>query len=95
MVNVCHKVLFVIFLAVALLMPQAGVCRSTFTGYVIKVIDGDSMLVKNGNKTWEVRLWGVDCPEYTQPFATHAKSMSRKLVENKRVTVEVRYRDRL
>lgn len=75
-------------------VAERGVAASTFSGYVTKVIDGDSLLVESGGTTREVRLWGVDCPEYTQPYAADAKRISRSLMERKKVTVRVHAMDK-
>ena len=71
-----------------------GKSHETVTGVVIKVLDGDSFMMKSGKTVHEVRMWGIDCPEYTQPYSSQAKSLARSLIEKKRVNVEVRYRDR-
>lgn len=64
-----------------------------FYGSVKRVIDGDSLLIVSGKKTFEVRLYGVDCPEYNQPFSPEAKAMVRKKVKGKRVLVLPEYYD--
>ena len=42
--------------------------------YVVKVIDGDSLLVQheNGEKV-QFRFYGIDSPEYDQPYSKAAK----------------------
>ncbi len=67
---------------------------AVFEGYVVKVLDGDSLLVRSGSKTREVRLWGIDCPEYRQPYAEKARQLSKKLVLKKKVKVQVQGKDR-
>lgn len=60
---------------------------------VKKVIDGDSLLVATGKSTLEVRLYGVDCPEYDQPYAREAKMFAEKRVLGKKVMIEPVARD--
>jgi endonuclease YncB( thermonuclease family) len=43
-----------------------------WTGYVDKVIDGDSLIVQGGGKEVEIRLYGVDAPEFRQPYGKDA-----------------------
>ncbi len=62
-------------------------------GTVKKVIDGDSLLVATGKGTLEVRLYGVDCPEYDQPFAREAKIFTGTRVLGKKVMLEPVTRD--
>ncbi|MGB3222096.1 MAG: thermonuclease family protein [Desulforhopalus sp.] len=62
-------------------------------GSVKKVIDGDSLVIVSGKKRFEVRLYGIDCPEYNQPFSPEAKAMVRKRVLSKSVLVQPEYYD--
>jgi micrococcal nuclease len=39
----------------------------------ISVDDGDGLTLRLGIRSFSCRLWGVDAPEYDQPFADHAK----------------------
>ncbi|MCS7264265.1 MAG: thermonuclease family protein [Armatimonadetes bacterium] len=53
---------------------------------VIKVIDGDTIVLSNGQT---VRYIGIDTPERDQPFYDAAKNFNRKLVQNKTVELEL------
>ena len=61
-------------------------------GEVIKVIDGDSIVVRTAGGRKEIRLWGIDCPEYDQPHAGTAKKRTANLLAND-ITIEVKGRD--
>ncbi|WP_163339232.1 thermonuclease family protein [Desulfopila sp. IMCC35008] len=50
--------------------------------------------MKTKKVSYEVRLWGIDCPEYTQPFASEARAISRHYLEGKTIKVQVKYQDR-
>jgi len=52
---------------------------------VIKVLDGDSIILANGE---EVRYLGIDTPEYGQPFAEEAREFNRRLVKDRTVELE-------
>ncbi len=55
-------------------------------GWQVKeVIDGDSILLKNGET---VRYIGIDAPEKSQPYFEEAKEVNRKMVEGKRISLE-------
>ena len=64
---------------------------------VARVIDGDTLLLSNGQR---VRLIGVDTPELHHPlkpvqyFAREASEFTRKMVEGKRVRLEYEPRKR-
>ncbi|MCA9211964.1 MAG: thermonuclease family protein [Planctomycetales bacterium] len=55
---------------------------------VTKVLDGDSMIVAKGDDTIEVRLAGIDCPEFGQRFGNEAREMTSKLCLNQRVSIK-------
>ena len=44
------------------------------------VIDGDSVQVWDGNREHELRLYGIDCPEYGQEWGETAKAGLIKLI---------------
>lgn len=67
--------------------------KEPFFGLVKKIIDGDSLLIVSGRKTIEVRLYGVDCPEFNQPFSNEGKVLVRKLVYGKKVLIQPEYYD--
>ncbi len=58
---------------------------------VVKVIDGDTILLDSGEK---VRLLGIDAPERGEACYEEAKTMLEKLVLNRTVTLERDLRDR-
>jgi endonuclease YncB( thermonuclease family) len=61
---------------------------------VIKVSDGDSLQVRQGDKVVRVRLYGIDCPELDQDFGPAAKKFTKAQVFKKKVQVEAVDRDR-
>lgn len=78
-----------------IVVPLSASCSETLlSGKVTKVIDGDSFILRTPKVSYEIRLWGVDCPEYTQPFASEARAISRKYLKGKKIKVQVKYRDR-
>lgn len=89
-------ILPVIVAASALVVAQTP--KSTFTGKVVGVTDGDTIKVlrKDGSSLTpvKVRLDGVDAPESTQPFGTKSKQFASDMVFGKTVTVEVMDTDR-
>jgi endonuclease YncB( thermonuclease family) len=56
-------------------------------GYVIKVIDGDSLRVKAGRQVTEIRLYGIDAPEWGQEYGNKAKQALKRKINRKKVTV--------
>ncbi|NOQ47275.1 MAG: hypothetical protein GQ559_11510, partial [Desulfobulbaceae bacterium] len=71
-------------------------CSPAFAwhGLVVKVLDGDSIRVKRNGKIHEIRLYGIDAPEYGQGYGNKAKSYTRALTYKKTVTIEPMDTDR-
>jgi micrococcal nuclease len=66
---------------------QAG-ADAEFPALVTKIIDGDSLRVRTaGGKELEIRLYGLDSPEYDQPFAAEAKALAKRLALGRSVAV--------
>lgn len=63
-------------------------------GYVVKVIDGDSLRVKNNRKVIEIRLYGIDSPEWGQAYGNKAKQFLKKKIKGRKVSVVAKDRDR-
>ena len=82
------KLAAVIFL---LFLPLTA---SAWTADVISVIDGDSIMV--GSPEFgkvEIRLYGIDAPEYDQPFGRAARRYLASLAAGSTVTVEAVTKD--
>ena len=55
---------------------------------VLKVIDGDSLIVRSRGREVEVRLAFIDAPEFRQVHGKRARAMLRSLVGRRRVRIE-------
>lgn len=74
---------------------SAVFCQAeSFVGRVVEVIDGDSIVVSVQGQEKTIRLYGIDCPEYKQPFGAEAGDHTRRLVFGKKVSVQVIDTDR-
>ena len=56
---------------------------------VIRVKDGDSLVVDSNGRQVEVRLADIDTPEYNQPRGDEAHAALRSLVDGKEVRLEL------
>jgi len=76
-------------IGIVLLVLCGGSFSSTWAwdGYVVKVIDGDSLRVKKGLKIIEIRLYGIDSPEWGQDYGNKAKKVLKIKLYRKRVSV--------
>ena len=94
------------WLALLLLVPLLGAGSAgagvTIEGTVVRVVDGDTILVQLADRVEKVRYIGVDSPEIhhpvkgEEPGGRAAATVNRGLVEGRRVRLEldVRTRDR-
>lgn len=60
---------------------------------VVAVLDGDSLVVRQGGQKHEVRLYGIDCPEGGQAFGPQAKALTTSLVAGRKVEIETKSSD--
>jgi micrococcal nuclease len=75
-------------LAVSFLLVTSPVFP--WSGECVWVIDGDSIVVMHDGKPEEIRLHGVDCPEWAQAFGLEAARFTAEMVLRKTVEVEPR-----
>ena len=83
----------------SLSVPRAEIAWSApayaLSGRVVKVSDGDSVTILDATqKQHEVRLHGIDTPEYRQPYGKAAMNALGKLVAGEGVCVDVKGADR-
>ena len=87
MIRYCKVVLF--WLVLFQCTPSLA-----WNGTVVWVIDGDSLRVRHNGKIVEIRLYGIDTPEYNQDYSDKAKQCTRRLVYGETVSVEQKDIDR-
>lgn len=89
--------------------PAVSICRSTpllflllitglvhgadFTGKVIAVMDGDTVMVLQGDRPVKVRLAEIDAPEKAQPYGDAAQHSLAGMVMGRQVRVSSRAMD--
>ena len=83
----------VLLLTVICLLP-GQVYAASFTGKLVKVLDGDTVEVMHDGKAERIRLAQIDCPEKNQPFGQAAKKYVLDIAAQKIVTVQVDTVDR-
>ena len=59
-----------------------------FAAEAVEIIDGDSFWVVAAGRRVEIRLWGVDCPEWTQPYSREAEEKTSQLLMGKELLVQ-------
>ena len=72
-----------------------GVSADTLNGKVVKITDGDTLVVLDADNTQhKIRLSGIDAPETNQPFGKRSKEALSALVAGQRVEVDWHKLDR-
>lgn len=84
-----YRILLFLFLFVAC-QPQID----KMEGKVVGISDGDTIKILYKNRQLKVRLYGIDCPERTQPFGFKAKKLTSQLCFGKMVQVISHGKDR-
>jgi endonuclease YncB( thermonuclease family) len=78
------KFLFILFLCtVSFSLFATKVLRGT----ALWVVDGDTVLLRQGNKLTSIRLWGIDAPESKQAGGKASTFFLAKLIGRKRVKI--------
>lgn len=84
-----------VLIGLVTLMSTGFAAGESFTGKVVNVTDGDTVVVlRAGNIQEKIRLAEIDCPEKSQAFGQRAKQFTLDKAAQKNVTVEVRDHDR-
>ncbi len=89
--------IFILLLAVVFTVNWSIVSAfgaHSFYGIVSRVKDGDSIVVKRGRRQYEIRLYGIDAPEYGQPGGKKAFLWLKRNIAGKSVFVRGINRDR-
>ena len=76
------------------LLPFTAHAQETISGLVIRVVDGDTIRVREKNKEITVRLYGIDAPESKQAGGAEATEFLRDLLLTNQVALEVLDTDR-
>lgn len=83
-----YLILIILFILSGISYYQiTGNATKQQTFKVTRVIDGDTVVLENGQR---LRLLGINTPEKTMPYHDEAKNFLKNLVENKSIKIESR-----
>lgn len=89
---------FVVFFFANFIRPAGGVVwagkNEILPVSVSYIIDGDSIMVEKDKRELEIRLWGIDAPEYNQKGAEEARTALSSLILHTDITIEIVDRDK-
>jgi micrococcal nuclease len=78
------------FLFLGFCILACGICQASappFNAKVIRIIDGDTLEIQRERKIQRVRIWGIDTPEWDQPYASRAQKFTRSLLAGREVEI--------
>jgi endonuclease YncB( thermonuclease family) len=84
---VCLELASVVVAPVIATPPEGG--RHTMTAKCVKVVDGDTLIIRCEKRQMIVDLQGVDAPEIGQPWGKEVRSFVADMVHGRRVEVMV------
>jgi len=77
-----------------LLLFVGAAQAETFNGAVVRIVDGDSLIVAFQRRQTRVRLKEIDAPELKQPFGQRSRESLAQLCEKKTARVSWTEKDR-
>ena len=77
-----------------LLLIMLHVSLFAFSAKVIKISDGDTIVVLSGKEQTKVRLYGIDAPEKKQDYGQKSKQFLASLIAGQVLEVEPKGKDR-
>ena len=84
--NLFHfKYVLVISAFLCFLFPASAL---SWSGKCVGVTDGDTIKVMHNGNAEKIRLYGIDCPEKSQPFGKKAKRFASDIVFKKIVEIK-------
>ena len=78
-----RKIMFAIFIF------SLSIIAVAVSGKVIRVSDGDTILIQSGSQKIRVRMYGIDAPELKQKYGEESKKYLEKRITDKNVDIKV------
>jgi endonuclease YncB( thermonuclease family) len=76
-------ILFVSFVTVLMFLPACW----AYSGKVVDVLEGDVLMISTGGSAQKIRLYGIACPVFGQPFHEKARFLANNLSLQRNVEV--------
>jgi len=83
--------LSLIIIALGLRLARIG---QPWTGTVLAVTAGNSLVIMRGRDPYQVRLWGIGCPGTDQPLGREAREFLLRRAKGQKVRVRMKGEDR-
>lgn len=82
------------YLLAVILLFSGPALAATIGGKVVKVVDGDTIVVRHNGVNYRIRMLGIDAPEYRQPYGKDSRRALDRLVGGRSVRVRYDEKDR-
>lgn len=73
----------------AIFIFSLSIIAVAVSGKVIRVSDGDTILIQSGSQKIRVRMYGIDAPELKQKYGEESKKYLEKRIMDKNVDIKV------
>ena len=82
---------YIVWTLVAVMLVAGGALAGDkeISGKCVKVIDGDTLVIKCDKATRTVEIDGVDAPELDQPWGKETRNFVKKMVGGEKVEFEI------
>jgi micrococcal nuclease len=71
-----------------LLLTAFPVTAGTSPWEVVMVVDGDRLIISHAEISGAYSLYGIDCPELSQPYGSAARDYVEAMIADRPITVE-------
>jgi micrococcal nuclease len=82
------------FACCLLLLLSISAFGAELRGIVVRVTDGDTIVIQSGEEQYKIRISGIDAPEIRQAFGREARAALAGQVEDKAVVIVWEKKDR-
>jgi endonuclease YncB( thermonuclease family) len=90
----CRLLSALVLVGCLAIVGSAGAEKTTLRGRVVKVIDGDSIVLESQGEKSSIRLSEIDAPERDQPYGPESKRALQRLAHGREARIVVIDRDR-
>lgn len=83
-----------LLLSTLMFSSPCSLLAATMSAEVIEVLDGDTILVREGENEHKVRLLGIDAPETKQSFGAESQRALAERIAGQHIVVDYQSRDK-
>lgn len=78
---------WLVFSLLVLLAASASARVASYEGRVLRVVDGDTLVLRSSYQVVRIRLAEIDAPEHDQPYGTEARNALANMVNGRMIRI--------